>query len=273
MIVNPCAKINLGLNVVRKREDGYHDLETVFYPVNILDTIDINVSKGKQEHNCELSIKGIEIEGDMQQNLVVKAYKMLAERYALPDVHVELTKAIPTQAGMGGGSSDCAYMIRALNDLFSLDMNIHEMQLLAAKLGADCAFFINPVPSYAEGIGERLAPIDVDLSNYHLAIVKPPVPVSTKEAFSKVTPIQPEKCCKDIVLQPIDTWKDELVNDFEQSVIPLHPEIGEIKDKLYDMGAIYAAMSGSGSALFGIFKDKPENLDNIFKGYYTAIAK
>ncbi|MCD8291920.1 MAG: 4-(cytidine 5'-diphospho)-2-C-methyl-D-erythritol kinase [Prevotella sp.] len=271
----PCAKINLGLNVVNKRTDGYHDLETVFYPVNINDVLSINVPDDNiaTEFPCSLSINGLNIEGNTQDNLVVKAYNLLKNRFSsLPNVNMVLTKNIPSQAGMGGGSSDCAFTIRILNKLFNLNLSIPEMQQLAASLGADCAFFINPVPSYATGIGDCLIPVDVDLSNYTIAIVKPPIAISTKEAFSHVTPKRPVKCCRNIVMQPVETWKEELINDFEQSVMFSHPEIEEIKQKLYSLGAIYAAMSGSGSAIFGIFRTPPTNLASAFPHCFTAIT-
>lgn len=275
MISYPCAKINLGLNVVCKRDDGYHDLETVFYPVRLTDEIRIKEcgTDEKCKYPCTLNIEGISIAGDLQDNLIVKAYNLLKENYAaLPEISVSLKKNIPTQAGMGGGSSDGAYMIRMLNDMFSLNISVNDMRQLASKLGADCPFFINPIPSYAEGKGEKLVPVTVDLSRYFLAIVKPPLSISTKEAFLMITPHRPMKNCRDIVMQPIETWKDELVNDFEQSVGKVHPEIADIKHKLYDMGALYAAMSGSGSALFGIFKDKPKNLSFLFDKCFTAVV-
>ena len=257
MIDYPCAKINLGLNIVNKRPDGYHNLETVFYPIRLCDKIEIN---------------GMEINGSTQDNLVIKAYNKIKKEYPqLPDITVSLTKNIPTQAGMGGGSSDCAFTMTMLNRMFRLNITTTQLQKHAAELGADCAFFINAVPAFATGIGEKLTPIPLDLSKYTFGIVKPNVAISTKEAFANITPTIPQKCCKDIVMQPMETWKDELINDFEQSIIPQHPEINEIKQELYRMGAVYSAMSGSGSAVFGIFRKKPENLDNIFKGYFTAI--
>lgn len=273
MIEYPCAKINLGLNVINKRPDGYHNLETVFYPVNINDKIEIEETpNGKsQQYPCMLKINGINIDGNIQDNLIVKAYNLIKKHYtALPDISVTLTKNIPTQAGMGGGSSDCAYTIRMLNKMFKLNMSISEMQEFAAKLGADCAFFINPIPSFATGIGEKLSPINLDLSRYTLVIVKPPLKISTKEAFSNITPMHPAKCCLDILVQPIETWKHELVNDFERSLISRFNEIAEIKQKLYDIGAVYASMSGSGSAMFGIFKQKPQNTNNIFNNYFIV---
>jgi len=275
MIQRPCAKINLGLNIVSKRPDGYHNLETVFYPINLNDEICIEPVPDKEitKYQCSLSIKGINIEGDLQQNLIVKAYNILKKYYPqIPNVNVTLTKNIPTQAGMGGGSSDCAYTIKMLNEMFNLKMSIKDMQSFASKLGADCPFFINPQPSYATGIGEILTPIDINLSKYKIAIVKPPVMISTKEAFSNIIVKQPIKCCKEIVAQPIETWKEELINDFENSICTIHPEIGKIKNRLYDLGAIYASMTGSGSALFGIFEKEIGNLDRIFEDCYTHIV-
>lgn len=171
---------------------------------------------------------------------------------------------------MGGGSSDCGYMITLLNDMFHLGLSQQQMIGYAARLGADCAFFIVNKPCYAEGIGEKLYPIDLDLNGWYIAIVRPAIPVSTKEAFSLITPHHPVKNCRDVVMQPVETWRDGLVNDFEQSVFTLHPEIGAIKQRLYERGAVYAAMSGSGSSLFGLFR-QPVALDEFdAEGTFTA---
>lgn len=260
MINFPIAKINLGLNVVSKRDDGYHNLETVFYPVPIKDALEVFPMEDgfPSDVRCDLKVTNIFIDGDEQKNLVVKAYNMIAQDYELPRVHVHLYKHIPTQAGMGGGSSNCAYMIRLLNEMFSLGMSDEKMIGYAARLGADCAFFIKAQPAYAEGIGEKLQPISIDLSGYKMLVVRPNIPVSTKEAFSLITPQVPKKNCLDIVRQPIETWKDELVNDFERSVFAIHPEIGRLKEMMYEQGAVYAAMSGSGSSVFGLFSDTPD---------------
>lgn len=260
MINFPIAKINLGLNVVSKRDDGYHNLETVFYPVPIKDALEVFPMEDgfPSDVRCDLKVTNLFIDGDEQKNLVVKAYNMIAQDYELPRVHVHLYKHIPTQAGMGGGSSNCAYMIRLLNEMFSLGMSDENMIGYAARLGADCAFFIKAQPAYAEGIGEKLQPISIDLSGCKMLVVRPNIPVSTKEAFSLITPQVPKKNCLDIVRQPIETWKDELVNDFERSVFAIHPEIGRLKEMMYEQGAVYAAMSGSGSSVFGLFSDTPD---------------
>ena len=275
MITYPNAKLNLGLNVVAKRADGYHDLETVFYPVPITDALEVFPMDPDfpSAVDCDLKVTNLHIEGDEQKNLVVRAYQLLKQDFpTLPRIHAHLYKGIPTQAGMGGGSSDCGFMITLLNRQFQLGLTDQQMIDYAARLGADCAFFVLNQPCYAEGIGERLQPIALDLTGWYLAVVRPDIPVSTREAFSLIVPQHPAQNCRDIVMQPVETWRDALTNDFEKSVFALHPEIGSIKDQLYEMGAVYAAMSGSGSSLFGLFRH-PVALDaftapNTFKGCY-----
>lgn len=278
MITFPCAKINLGLNIVSKRPDGYHNLETVFYPIPLTDALEIKYMDEKfpSESPCDLKITGNDIDCNEEDNLVIKAYQLLAADFQLPRVHAHLVKRIPTQAGLGGGSSDAAYMIRLLDERFRLNIGIPEMERYAAKLGADCAFFITADPSYAEGIGDVLMPADVPgagLGGYYLAVVKPSVAVNTRDAYAAIVPKTPTKCCRDIVRQPIETWKDELVNDFEAPIFAMHPELAAIKQSLYDAGAVYAAMSGSGSALFGIFREQPTGLEKEFEGMFCQVMK
>lgn len=278
MITFPCAKINLGLNIVSKRPDGYHNLETVFYPIPLTDALEIKYMDEKfpSESPCDLKITGNDVDCNEEDNLVIKAYQLLAADFQLPRVHAHLVKLIPTQAGLGGGSSDAAYMIRLLDERFRLNIGIPEMERYAAKLGADCAFFITADPSYAEGIGDVLMPVDVPgagLGGYYLAVVKSSVAVSTRDAYAAIVPKTPAKCCRDIVRQPIETWKDELVNDFEAPIFAMHPELAAIKQSLYDAGAVYAAMSGSGSALFGIFREQPTGLEKEFEGMFCQVMK
>lgn len=278
MITFPCAKINLGLNIVSKRPDGYHNLETVFYPIPLTDALEIKYMDEKfpSESPCDLKITGNDVDCNEEDNLVIKAYQLLAADFQLPRVHAHLVKRIPTQAGLGGGSSDAAYMIRLLDERFRLNIGIPEMERYAAKLGADCAFFITADPSYAEGIGDVLMPVDVPgagLGGYYLAVVKPSVAVSTRDAYADIVPKTPAKCCRDIVRQPIETWKDELVNDFEAPIFAMHPDLAAIKQSLYDAGAVYAAMSGSGSALFGIFREQPTGLEKEFEGMFCQVMK
>lgn len=271
MITFPIAKINLGLNVVEKRPDGYHNLQTVFYPVPIKDALEVQVMDEAfpSDYDCDLKVTNITIDGDEQRNLVVRAYQLLKQDFpSLPRIHTHLWKGIPTQAGMGGGSSDCAYMLLLLNQKFHLGLTDEQLIQYAAKLGADCAFFILSRPCYAEGIGEKLQPIDVSLNGYYIVVVRPDIPVPTKEAFSRIRPHYPTLNCREAMMRPVETWREMLVNDFEESVFALHPEIGDIKQKLYDMGATYAAMSGSGSALFGLFKKQPDALCQAFPNMF-----
>ena len=272
MITFPIAKINLGLNVVERRPDGYHNLETVFYPVQIKDALELTLMDTRFPSNvdCDIKVTNLSVEGDEQRNLVVRAYQLLKQDFPqMPRVHAHLWKGIPTQAGMGGGSSDCAYTIRLLNEMFTLGLSDEQMIQYAAQLGADCPFFILSRPAYAEGIGERLQTVDLDLSQYYIGVVRPDIPVSTREAFSLIKPMKPVKCCREVVMQPVETWCDELVNDFEKSVFALHPEIGAIKQRFYDLGAVYAAMSGSGSAVFGLFCERVDLSRHFPSGVFT----
>lgn len=275
MIIFPIAKVNLGLNVVERRPDGYHNLQTVFYPVGIQDALEIfpMAEDFPSEVDCDIKVSNIPIEGDEQRNLVARAYQLLKQDFPnLPRLHVHLYKGIPTQAGMGGGSSDASAMLRLLNTSFQLNLSDEKLISYASKLGADCAIFILNRPAYAEGIGEKLYPMDIDLSGWYMAVVRPDIPVPTKEAFARIKPHFPQKCCRDIVMQPVETWKEELVNDFEESVFAIHPELAAIKERLYQLGATYAAMSGSGSALFGLFR-QPIDLRSSFEGMFSTCLK
>lgn len=275
MIIFPIAKVNLGLNVVERRPDGYHNLQTVFYPVGIQDALEIfpMAEDFPSEVDCDIKVSNIPIEGDEQRNLVVRAYQLLKQDFPnLPRLHAHLYKGIPTQAGMGGGSSDASAMLRLLNTSFQLNLSDEKLISYASKLGADCAIFILNRPAYAEGIGEKLYPMDINLSGWYMAVVRPDIPVPTKEAFARIKPHFPQKCCRDIVMQPVETWKEELVNDFEESVFALHPELAAIKERLYQLGATYAAMSGSGSALFGLFR-QPIDLRSSFEGMFSTCLK
>lgn len=297
MNTNPIAKINLGLNVVERRPDGYHNLETIFFPVPINDELSVNTIADSKTDDLSVNtiadtpenpaqgaaepwtlkvISDTPIDCPPEKNLVIKALMMVKEKYQLPPVEVVLNKMMPSQAGMGGGSSDGAYMIRLLNDTFSLGMSIEEMQGMAARLGADCAFFINPVPSYATGIGEKLEVLQEgipQLEGKWLALVKPNVAVSTKEAYAGIHPHYPQKNCLEVIKQPIEMWREYLVNDFEESIFKTLPVLAEVKQQLYANGALYAAMSGSGSTIFGIFENKPEFITTQYASIYNRIIK
>lgn len=279
MIVFPCAKINLGLNIVGKRSDGYHDIETVFYPLPFTDALEIKLMGDEfpSPVPCDLKVTGNDVNCLEEDNLVVRAYNLLAADYELPRVHAHLVKRIPSEAGLGGGSSDGAFMIRLLDERFRLNVGIAEMERYAARLGSDCPFFITAEPAFATGRGEILEPAGGPRDNlvgYYIVVVKPPVAVSTAEAYSRVECRHPEKNCRDIALQPIDTWRDELKNDFEPSVFALHPQLADIKARLYDKGAVYAQMSGSGSAIYGIFREQPsEDMQAAFPDCVTMSGK
>ena len=275
MILFPQAKINLGLNVVERRPDGYHNLETVFYPVPLCDALELYPmdSQFPSAVGCDLKVTGISVEGDEQQNLVLRAYRLLKQEFPhLPRLHAHLHKAIPTQAGMGGGSSDGAAMLVLLNREYGLGLTREQLISRAAMLGADCPFFVVGQPAYAEGIGERLQPVELSLRGWHLAVVRPDIPVSTREAFSLVTPGKPPVNCRQVVERPVSEWRGLLQNDFERSVFALHPEIGEVKEQLYRLGAVYSAMSGSGSAVFGLFS-RAVALEGAFPGMFTRMVK
>lgn len=253
MITFPNAKINLGLNIVEKRPDGYHNLETVFYPVPVEDALEVTLLNGSTG-KFRLHQTGLEIAGTAENNLVVKAYRLLDERFNLPPVDIHLLKHIPSGAGLGGGSSDAAYMLKLLNEKFHLGLTDGELEEDAARLGADCAFFIRNRPTYAEGIGNIFSPVSLSLKGYQIVIVKPDVFVSTREAFARIKPRRPKVALKETIMRPVEEWKELMVNDFEESVFPQFPAIMEIKERLYEEGAVYAAMSGSGSSVFGLFK-------------------
>lgn len=264
MITFPNAKINLGLNIVEKRPDGYHNLETIFYPINLQDALEVT-RRENNDKEYTLHISGSPLEGEPEDNLVVKAYKLLKKDYpGLLPVDIHMYKHIPAGAGLGGGSSDAACMIKLLNDKFSLGLSTERMEEYAVKLGADCAFFIRNKPVFATGIGNLFEPVELSLKGYHIILIKPDIFVSTRDAFAEIKPVRPAVSLKEIVKQPMETWKHSMKNDFEDSVFKKFPEIAAIKDELYDLGAVYAAMSGSGSSVYGIFKAPIENVEDKF---------
>ena len=251
MITFPNAKINLGLDVVEKRPDGYHNLETVFYPIPLHDILEITRSE-----EFSFTMYNAEFEGNDSDNLVVKAYNLLAEEHEMPKVKISLYKNIPTGAGMGGGSADAAFALKMLNEIAGLELGDEKLEEYAARLGADCAFFIKNKPAYATGIGNILTPVECDLAGYYVVVVKPDIHISTKEAYSLVNPMHPENALADIIRKPIEEWNGLIKNDFEKSVFAKYPSLRDIKGKLYESGAVYASMSGSGSAFFGIFRSE-----------------
>lgn len=252
MLVFPNAKINIGLNVVEKRSDGFHNIESIFYPVidlhDVLEVVESDV--------LLFTSSGIKIPGDEDSNLCLKAFELLKNDFNIPFVKVHLHKVIPIGAGLGGGSSDAAFMLSALNELFNLRLTVEQLIKYARKLGSDCAFFIENKPVFAFNKGDEFEPITLDLSHYELRIEYPNIHVSTTDAYSGILPKPSEVCLKTIIKSPRNFWKTSVSNDFEGSVFPVHPSIKLLKEKMYTDGAIYASMTGSGSAVFGLFEKK-----------------
>lgn len=267
MISFPNCKINLGLNIVGKRSDGYHNLETVFYPLQLNDALEII-----QHTGVSFTSSGLTIEGNSEDNLCVKAYHLLKKDFPeLPAVQIHLHKAIPMGAGLGGGSADGAFMLQLLHKKFQL--NLTEKQLIdyALQLGSDCPFFIINKPCFATGRGEVLEPVDLDLSQYKLVLVNPGIHISTKEAFANLNPVQPAVSIRQIIAKPLIEWKKLLINDFEQSIFKAHPAIKNIKDQLYSAGALYASMTGTGSTVYGIF-DRNTAINFSFPTEYMSVT-
>ena len=255
MIQFPNCKINLGLSILEKRKDGFHALETVFYPVALNDILEITTTiNGQQNALVQFESSGNPIPGDVSSNLCIKAYHLLkADFPQLTPVTIHLHKKIPIGAGLGGGSSDGAAALSMLNDLFQLQLSTTQLIQYAAQLGSDCPFFILNEASHATGRGEVMQPMPINLSNFTMALIHPNIPISTGWAFQQITPAIKEKTIASIIQQPITTWKNELINDFEKPVFEAHPSLALIKHNLYEQGAIYASLSGSGSSLFGLF--------------------
>ncbi len=253
MVVFPNCKINIGLNILGKREDGYHDLQTVFVPVAIRDVLEI-VEHDAGE-NIQLTSSGIHVPGAAESNLCVRAYHLLKEDFPqLPAIKMHLHKIIPMGAGLGGGSSDAAFALQLLNNKFQLELSSEKLMEYALLLGSDCPFFILNKPSFATGRGEMLTPVDLDLSAYKIYIVNPGIHISTSLAFSQVTINNDVQDLANLITAPMTEWKSTIVNDFEKPVFEVYPEISNIKEQLYEAGAVYASMSGSGSSTYGIFE-------------------
>jgi len=262
MLCFPNAKINLGLNVVSKRLDGYHNIETIFYPISLKDALEVVPAAGEKGIFRQ---SGIVLDGNPEQNLVVKAYLLLKKEYSIPEIDIYLRKNIPFGAGLGGGSSDAAFMLKLLNNVYKLHISEDKLEELASQLGADCPFFIRNRPVFATGTGNIFTPVNLFLKGYYIVLVKPDIHVSTKEAYAMIKPQQTQLSLTEIIKNPIETWKENMVNDFEKSVFKQYSAINNIKEKLYNCGAVYASMSGSGSSVFGIFREETD-LSKEFQG-------
>jgi 4-diphosphocytidyl-2-C-methyl-D-erythritol kinase len=269
MVIFPNCKINLGLNVISRRPDGFHDIETVFYPVALRDALEI-IPAGDGNFNFQST--GLPIPGDTGNNLCIRAYRLLKKEYKLPPVKMHLHKVIPMGAGLGGGSSDGAFTLKLLNHLFGMGLTYEKLSGYAAQLGSDCAFFIGNQPCFAFEKGDRFEPSQVDLSGLTLVIVVPDVHVSTTDAYSAIHPAVPVRSPRELAGLPVGQWKELLVNDFEKVIFLEYPVIGEIKQKMYDLGAVYAAMSGSGSAVYGFFREVPA-MKGLFNDCFAWTSK
>ena len=261
MIVFPNSKINLGLDIIEKREDGYHNISSAFYPINWCDVLEILENKNWKtgQEKIRIQISGIPIQGSTSDNLINKIFSKLNVGLNCPPVNVYLHKVIPMGAGLGGGSSDAAFFLKGLIKKFDFKISESDQLKLLSELGSDCAFFYKNVPALAEGKGDQLSPIELDLNGKFISVIYPNVHSNTAEAYKGVKPSSPKKNIKEILSMPITTWKDHLKNDFEFSLFNKFPKIAEYKKKLYQQGALYASMTGSGSAIYGIFeKENPE---------------
>ncbi len=270
MIAFPNAKINLGLNIIEKRTDGFHNLETVFYPFGLCDILEVVESSSLKRGEYKFEASGIEVDCSPEDNIVVKAYKLISSKYEIPAVEIYFHKNIPYGAGLGGGSADAAFMLKLLNDNFNLSIDNRQLEEYASQLGSDCPFFINNLPVFAHGKGELFEKTELSLKDMFMVVVKPEISVSTPMAYSGITPRAPEFDLRNISCLDIHQWKENVINDFEQNVFKLFPEIGEIKNSLYNHGATYAAMSGSGAAVYGIFKDEVDIKDNFPDCFYWS---
>jgi 4-diphosphocytidyl-2-C-methyl-D-erythritol kinase len=270
MIIHPNAKINLGLNVVSKRPDGFHNIESCFLPIGLVDVLEIEVS----DRETKIEISGIDIPGKIDENLCIKGWELIHKNYDIPPVNIKLKKVIPIGAGLGGGSSDAAFMLKLLNTIFKIGISDNELVEFATQLGSDCAFFVKNLPAIAKSKGEDLKLVTVSLGGYKLVLINPGLHISTAEAYSLVVPKYPLEDIEDILSDPPEKWTGRLVNDFELSVFKKYPKIRDIKDQLYELGAVYASMSGSGSSVYGFFKDKvPENIKDVFSGSFIWYDK
>lgn len=272
MLLLPNCKINIGLNIVSKRSDGYHNLETVFFPIPLRDNLEFKEIEN-EDVPYRLVSGGVPIEGKPEDNLIVKVYLDMKAEFNLPALELSLYKNIPMGAGLGGGSSDAAAMMKGLNEAYNLQLSAEDMEKRLAKFGADCPFFVRNKPAYATGIGDELTNCNVSLKDKFFVLVKPDVFVSTKEAYAHVTPKLPAIPLAEAIKLPIETWKEQIVNDFEQSVFPFHPELPAIKQTLYDMGAVYASMSGSGSTMYGIFNRPTPEANEVFDKCFVYTKK
>lgn len=271
MICFPNAKINIGLNIIEKRSDNFHNIESVFYPVGLCDILELVENKDTEKTTKERILfhtSGIPIPDETANNLCVHAYKLISGDYPLPPIKAHLHKIIPIGAGLGGGSADAAFFIKLLNEVFDMGIAHEKMKHYANQLGSDCSFFINNQPAFVQGKGEIHKHIEPDLKGYDFVLIYPYIHINTAQAYSNVTPRKPEYSLEELILKlPVEEWKKFIRNDFEASVFPKFPQLEKIKEQLYLSGALYASMSGSGSTVYGIFKENNIDFKKIFPDY------
>lgn len=269
MICFPNAKINIGLNIVEKRSDGFHNIESVFYPIGLCDVLEVVAGEtGK----CIFQSSGLPISGDTDSNLCVRAYDLLDRDFDLPSVQIHLHKVIPIGAGLGGGSSDGAFTIKLLNDLFDLKLSNDQIENYVRKLGSDCAFFIKNRPVFAYERGDKFEPVNLELNGYYIVVIYPGIHINTAEAYSQIRCGRKTPSIEELIKLPVSEWQGQLYNDFEDVIFPKHSEIKKTKEKLYSLGAVYASMSGSGSCVYGFF-EKEVRLGAEFTKYFVWEGK
>ena len=271
MISYPNAKINLGLNVVEKRPDGFHNIESVFYPIPWCDILEIVPDKSGRGQ-VTFTSTGMDIPSNGNPNLCEQVYQLMHNEFDLPSVKMHLHKIVPIGAGLGGGSADAAFAAVMLNDLFQIKLSTEKLETIVAKVGSDCPFFIQNKPAYVTGRGELLEPFDLDLSGYWIVLVNPNIHIGTKEAYAGITPSEPQSSLKELLSEEVLEWKNGVKNDFEASIFPNHPAIEKLKTQLCDLGADYASMTGSGSTVFGLFENEPQQF-HFPAGYSVKIAQ
>jgi 4-diphosphocytidyl-2-C-methyl-D-erythritol kinase len=269
MLCFPNAKINLGLNIISKRTDGFHNIETVFCPAALGDILEFVPDPDMRPGTCTFNASGIRIDGAQDDNLVVRAYQLLCRDFSLPAIRVHLHKLIPPGAGLGGGSSDAAFMLKYLDREFSLGLGNYRLCGYADELGSDCAFFMINKPVFGYERGNRFRELAHFPSNLYLVIIYPGIHIHTANAYAGVTPRKPPRSLEELIRLPVSAWKDLIKNDFEPAIVKQHPAIADIEDKLYQLGAVYASMSGSGSSVFGLFNEKAPVMDDHFPGFFN----
>jgi len=268
MICFPNAKINIGLRVTGKRPDGYHNIESILYPIGLTDILEVSEQEKVSGKGISLDATGIKIYTPLKENLVFRTAELLRKEYSIPPLSIHLHKLIPIGSGLGGGSSDTAFLLRLLNKKFNIGITEEKLFSIASGLGSDCPFFLNNTSAFISGRGEEIQQMHLNLNRLYLVVVYPDIHIDTSFAYSQITPSKPGLSLQKLIKYPINQWKENIINDFEKPVFSKYPNIRKIKEKLYRMGAIYSSLTGSGSAVYGLF-DKETETDGQF-GHYLV---